>query len=207
MRLRATDYSFHDLLDSAADAAHRAATAFLELSGNFSNVEEQVRAIKAIETEADGITHRLANKIDATFVTPLDKEDLTALMSRLDDITDAIEAAAGRIGLYQLREPRPDMAPMAELLVQVTAVLKQTVAALRTTKSRNAVQEFFVKIHQLENDSDALYRQALATLLNAPGADPISVIKWKEVYDRIEIAIDACEDVANVVESVVVKYA
>jgi predicted phosphate transport protein (TIGR00153 family) len=207
MRLSKQDFSFHELLEAQADAAVRAAQAFHQLSRSFTGVAEQTRAIKQIETEADDITHQLANKISATFITPLDKEDLGILMGRLDDVTDAIEAAAGRILLYQLAEPRPDLEPFAQILAEVAVVLKGAVGALRQKKTRDAMQEYFIEIHRLENESDTLYRKCLGTLLNAPGADPIQVFKWKEIYDRIEIAVDSCEDVANAVESVVVKYA
>ncbi len=207
MRLFGKDLTFYTLLEQQADAAVRAAREFHALTGDFSNLHEHVRKIEDIEHEADDITHQLANKIDATFVTPLDKEDLHALSSGLDDITDFIEAGTGRLAMYRLTEPRPDLEPLVATLVQITEATKEAVAALRHMKGRDAMQSIFIRIHELENQSDEAFRAALADLFNAPNPDVLMVIKWKEIYDRIEIASDKCEDVANVVESVVVKYA
>ncbi|HEX5323537.1 MAG TPA: DUF47 family protein [Capsulimonadaceae bacterium] len=199
--------SFYDLLEAQAVAAQNAAMAFKALGQDFANSAEQSQAIKQIEHDADDLTHTLANKIDSTFVTPLDKEDLRALSGALDDITDLIEAAASRISLYQLSTPRPDVVPMISLLVDITVAVKQSVSVLRHLKNHSDVREIFINVHRIENESDAAFRRALGDLFNAPNADPIMVMKWKEVYDRIEIAVDKCEDVANIVESVVVKYA
>lgn len=199
--------NFYDLLEAQAQAAQKAAKEFLALARDFSHVADLTQKIKEIEREADDITHSLANKIDSTFVTPFDKEDLRALSGALDDITDLIEAAAARIALYKLPWPRPDLVPMVTLLVEITQAVQQTVGVLPHIKNHRQVQETFINVHRIENESDAAYRRALGDLYNAPDADPILVLKWKEVYDRIEIAVDKCEDVANVVESVVVKYA
>jgi len=199
--------AFHTLLEAQADAACRAAEEFAHLAGDFGDIEECARRIKEIEHEADELTHELANKIDATFVTPLDKEDLSALASRLDDVTDAIEEASDRILLYRLNTARPDLVPMAACLIEATAATRAAVGSLRALKGRDALRPILVRVHNAENQGDTLYRRALADLFNADGADPILVMKWKEVYDRIELAYDSCEDVSNVVESVAIKYA
>lgn len=201
------DLTFYTLLEQQAEAAHRAALAFAELCRDFQNLAARARALKDIEHEADALTHQLANKTDSTFVTPLDKEDLQALSSRLDDITDAIEAASGRIALFQLPAPRPDLAPLVAELVEITRRTHEAVSGLRDMRGRSDLHDTLIAIHALENKSDDLFRQALADLFNAPDADPLQVLKWKEVYDRIEMAVDRCEDVASIVESVVVKYA
>jgi len=125
----------------------------------------------------------------------------------LDDITDFVEAASGRIALYQLSVPRPDLPPLVSLLVDTVRATADAVNLLDNPKNRKAFHEALIRIHELENRSDKAFREALATLFNTPGNDAIMVIKWKEIYDRIEIATDKCEDVATVLESVVVKYA
>ncbi|MFZ5775100.1 MAG: DUF47 domain-containing protein [Thermodesulfobacteriota bacterium] len=198
---------FYDLLEKQALAAVEAARQFQGLVGDFANMSRYAARIKEIESEADHITHELANRIDATFVTPLDKEDLHALSSQLDDVTDRIEACTGRMALYQLSHMRPDMEVLVLLLVRITEATLEAVKSLHAKPSRENVQDLFIRIHQIENEHDAAFRKALASLLNAPDADPINVIKWKEVYDRIEAAVDQCEDVAHIIESVVVKYA
>ena len=198
---------FYELLEKQAQAAVDAASEFQLLVNDFANLARYAARIKEIESEADHVTHELANRIDATFVTPLDKEDLHALSSALDDVTDCIEACTGRMALYELKQLRPDLAGLVMLLVQITEATLEAVKILRTKPKRDNVQDLFIHIHQIENEHDAAFRKALATLLNAPDADPINAIKWKAVYDRIEVAVDKCEDVAHVIESVVVKYA
>ncbi len=198
---------FYELLEKQAQAAVDAAKAFQTLVNDFANLSQHAARIKEIESEADHITHELANRIDATFVTPLDKEDLHALSSELDDITDCIEACTGRMALYELKQLRPDLAGLVLLLVQITEATREAVKALRDKPNRDEIQGLFIHIHQIENEHDARFRKALADLLNAPDADPINAIKWKAVYDRIEVAVDKCEDVAHIIESVVVKYA
>jgi uncharacterized protein len=200
-------FNFYNILDAQAEAAHRAAQAFHALSTDFAHLGDHVQQIAQIEREGDELTHQLANKLDATFVTPLDKEDLRAISGALDDVTDMIEAGAQRIILYRLMEPRPDLAPLAGLLVQIAEATKTVVAGLRHRRTRMELHERLIRIHALENESDIAYRQALADLFNAENPDPLMVIKWKEIYDRVETTTDKCEDVANIVESVVVKYA
>lgn len=198
---------FYDLLEKQASAAVNAAKEFYELANDFANLSRYAVKIKEIESDADHITHELANMIDATFVTPLDKEDLRALSSELDDVTDYIEACTGRMALYKLTEARPDLLSLVKMLVSITEAMLEAVKSLRTMPSRDKMRDIFIRMHQIENDHDAAFRKALADLLNASEADPIKVIKWKEIYDRIETSVDKCEDVANTIESVVVKYA
>ena len=207
MRLFGRDQTFYTLLEKQAECAVRAAREFHNLTRNFTTLAERAQRIEDIEHEADDVTHQLANKVDSTFVTPIDKEDLHDLSSGLDDITDQIEAAVGRIALYKLSTPRPDLEPLVALLVEISEATSEAVGQLRHSRQRNAVQDLFVRIHEIENQSDHRFRRALADLFDEPNPDPLMVIKWKEIYDRIEIAVDKCEDVANVIESVVVKYA
>jgi hypothetical protein len=201
------NHIFFELLEKQADATVRAAHEFLKLANDFENLPKYAVRIKEIETEADHITHEMANKIDATFVTPLDKEDLQALSSELDDVTDHIEACTGRMALYQLTQARPDLVSLVTMLVAITEAMLEAVKSLRTMPSRDKMQTLLIRIHKIENDHDAAFRKALADLLNASDANPILVIKWKEVYDRIETSVDKCEDIANIIESVAVKYA
>lgn len=201
------DDVFYDLLEKQADAAHRAAQSLASLAADFGKSDTIAQAMKRIEDEADDLTHQLVNAADARFVTPLDKEDLHRLSNALDTVTDTVEAAGARVALYQLKTPRPDLAPMADLLVAVTGVTRDAVGGLRRLKDHKALEDTLVRIHDLENNSDQLYRTALGTLFNEAGAEPLLVMKWKEIYDRIEVAVDECEDVADILESLVVKYA
>jgi predicted phosphate transport protein (TIGR00153 family) len=201
------DMAFYSLLEQQADAAVATAKEFHTLAGDMTRCDEHVARIEQIERDADNLTHELMNKIDATFVTPLDKEDLRALSSGLDDITDAIEAGTQRIAIYRLTEARDDLAPLLARLVDITVATREIVGQLRDMQNRGAMSPRLIRVHDIENESDKLYRKALTDLFNAPNPDPLNVIKWKEIYDRVEIAVDKCESVADIVESVVVKYA
>jgi predicted phosphate transport protein (TIGR00153 family) len=201
------DNSFFDILDKQAQATVQASEAMLALVQDMGRLNSHVEAIEAIEHMADGLTHQLANKIDSTFVTPLDNDDLHDLSTVLDDVIDFIKAGAKRMRLYRIETARPDIVPMVEVLVQATRGIEAVIATLRQMEQRQKTQPLFVRIHELENRGDDLYCQALADLFNADGADPMLVLKWKEVYDHIENAVDKCEQVASVTESVVVKYA
>ena len=201
------DPVFYDLLEAQAEAAHKAAQAFHSLTQDFGKAEQIAENVKRLESDADNLTHDLVNKSDAKFITPLDKGDMHGLSQALDNVTDTIEAAVSRILLYQIKEVRPDLAAMTERLVQITQATREGVNYLRHMKDHKALEPILVRIHALENENDQLYRQALGTLMNQNGADPILVMKWKEVYDRIEIVADECEHVADLIESLVVKYA
>lgn len=201
------DMAFFDLLDKQAEAAIRAASEFHSLSKDFTTAVRFTDRIKRIEIEADEFTHQLANRLDATFVTPFDKEDLRALSGALDNVTDEIESAASRIVLYRLTKPRSDLAPLVQRLLETTQVTKAAVAALRDVRQLRSNRNMFVEIHRLENDSDVGYRQAISDLFNAIEPEALMVMKWKEIYDRVERAVDMNEDVANIIESVVIKYA
>lgn len=203
------DVEFYRLLEAQAEVAQRAAAAFLQFSQRFSDLEAQAEILKGFEHEGDDLTRQLQSKILSTFITPLDKEDLRALSNALDDVTDGIEAAASRAALYRLEaSPRADLVPMAEILVRMCDLNAQAVGELR--KNIHSSETFSVRvdeIHRLENDGDALHRKALVDLFNAPGADPLLVMKWKEVYDITEDAFDVAENVAKVLGDVLIKYA
>jgi uncharacterized protein Yka (UPF0111/DUF47 family) len=203
----AKELSFFDLLESQAKIAVRAAETFVEMVNDLGKVQTHMDALLAIESEGDDVTHRLQNKLAATFITPLDQEDLSELSHLLDDVTDCIEAVGARMGMYKLTECRPDLGPFATNLLNVTKVTASAVVELHHQFHRSAtLPDVLVKIHTLENESDRQYRAALTKLFDEV-TDPIVILKWKEVYDRVEYAIDRCESVANVVESMIVKYA
>ncbi len=207
MALFSHDPVFYDLLEAQADAAHRAAQSFAALASDFAQADRYAQALKKIESEADDLTHELVNKADARFVTPLDKEDMHRLSESLDSITDHLEAAGARVSLYKLTQARPDLPPLADILVRTTEATRTAVGILRHMKDHKSLEEIFVTIHALENESDQAYRTALGALFNEAGADALHVIKWKELYDRVELTVDECENVADILESLVVKYA
>ena len=201
------DPIFFDLLDKQVQIAQQAAQQFADLGKDFSRREKAAEALMKLESDADEVVHDLVTKADAKFITPFDKEDFHALAHALDDVTDFIEAAGARVALYRLEKPRPDFAPLTDQLRQAVEATAQAVGGLRRLKDHKQMVETFTRLHSLENQNDQVYRKALGDLFNEDGADPLTVIKWKEIYDRIEIATDSCERVADILESMVVKYA
>lgn len=206
MRLFGKDQTTYTLLEQQADAAYRAALAYHALSADFGGLAEYVSQVDEIEHVGDRLTQQFAQKIDSSSGMPISKRDLHALSSQLDDITDYIEAATARIALYRLPSPRPDLEPQVALLVQAARTVCDVIAGLRTARDRAGLQDLFAAMHRIEHESDQVYRQALATLLNSPDQDPILVIKWKEIYDTTEGAVDKCEDATNSVQSILVKH-
>jgi len=203
------DESFFDLLESQATTAVKAAQCFAALVGNLDQVaaQAQSQALTRIEQEGDDLTHRLQNKLSATFITPLDQEDLSGLSHLLDDITDHIESAGARIEIFRLKECRPDFLPFAAKLVEVTQATLGAVAELHGQFTRSdSLPDLLQRIHDLENESDVIYRTALGRLFDET-QEAITILKWKEVYERVEHAIDKCGSIANVIENMIVKYA
>ena len=201
------DPVFFDLLDKQAQIAVQAAQQFAALGKDFGGREQTAQALKKLEADADTVVHELVTKADAKFITPFDKEDFHSLAHALDNLTDFIEAAGARIMIYQLDKPRAEFAPMADLLRQAVEATAQAVSGLRNLKDHKQLDEVAQRIHTLENQTDDAYRTALGAIFNEAGADPLLVMKWKEIYDRIEIAADSCENVADLLGSMVVKYA
>src|SRR6187549_4214754 len=157
--------------------------------------------IKQIETECDGLTHNIIQRLNTTFVVPIDREDIHALATSLDDVMDAIDAAATVIRRYHVAPVRFGARELAQVIAQSTAAVRKAVEAL---EGRKGVHELAVEVNRLENEADRVHDEALTHLFDEE-KDPIAVIKWKEVFDYLEEATDRCEDVANVLEGVVVK--
>ena len=207
MRILPRSTAFFDLFDQHANNLVLISQELRDMLEHFDCLDERQTRIKALEHACDELTHQLATEMHATFVTPLDKEDIAAIASGLDDIADYVDAASVRISLYQIPESSAESRDLAELLVRSTEVLRGAVGCLRNNKNRDQVIRACRELHTLENESDAVYRRALGKLFNTPGIDPILVLKWKEIYERIEMAVDKCEDVSNVLEAIQLKYA
>jgi predicted phosphate transport protein (TIGR00153 family) len=159
--------------------------------------------IKEIEHKCDFLTHEIIQRLHRTFVTPLDREDIHTLARSLDDVMDAIDASAAIVRLYQIGVVRPDARELARIIM---ASADQVVKAIKALERRKGVAEPAVEINRLENEADRAHQNAVRRLFEEE-RDPIVIIKWKEILDFLEDATDRCEDVANVLEGVVVKHA
>jgi hypothetical protein len=162
----------------------------------------KVAAIKDIEHQCDASTRSIMDRLNRTFVTPLDREDIHALASSLDDVMDAIDAAAAVIKLYRISEVRPGARRLAEIVADSTDRVNDAMVAL---ERRDGILELVGRVSQLEHEADRVHQDAVVALFDEE-KDPIAVIKWKEILDFLEAATDRCEDVANLLEGVVVKH-
>ena len=202
------DQALYELLERQANVATRSAEAFLELVRDFGNLPKHCKILEDLEHEGDATTHDLQNRIATTFITPLDKEDLRELSTALDDVTDLIEAAAARADIYGLKSARPDLEELALLLVETTSLTEEAVGGIRNGFRKNHnLREILKDIHTAENRADKAFREALKLLFIEEASDPLMVIKWKEMYDRIETATDKCENIAAIVGTIIDKYA
>lgn len=197
---------FYDLFERATAKVVEGAQLLDALVKDFRDVSMKAKRIKDVEHEGDLITHETIEKLNKTFVTPLDREDIHSLICALDDILDFIEAAAERLSLYRVSEVRPEVVLLTDILLRAVHEVQQAVAKLRKLKTADSVMKNCVEIKRLENESDFASRSAIAKLFE-PGSDPLEVMKWKEIYDCVENGVDRCEDAANVIEGVVLKNA
>jgi hypothetical protein len=162
--------------------------------------------IKQAETAADGITHDTIKSLHENWITPFDRDDIHSLISRMDDVLDLIEAAAERIVLFQVAVAPPEAMELSKLLVQSCEALGKAIALLSTMTRAPEILELCVEVNRLENAADSVHRRAMADLFKA-GNDPLMVMKWRDILDDLESATDRCEDVANILEGVVLEYA
>ena len=195
---------FFDLFDEQGRNIVKAAELLVELGSRHSEAAELCSQIEEVEHEGDITTHEIADRLNRTFVTPFDHEDIHALAGRLDDVLDNIEATADRMYLYEAGEPTPEMMNLADTLLEAAKMLAKAVGGLGDMKNARRTLDYCIEIHRLENIGDEQSRRALANLFQ--GTDALYALKWKEIYDHVENAIDKCEDVASIVEGIVVKH-
>jgi predicted phosphate transport protein (TIGR00153 family) len=177
------------------------AKALVEMLENYRDPAIQAENIKTIEHRGDTITHGIMTQLNQTFITPFDREDIHALCSKIDDVLDLTDAVAGRLVIYRVDRIRPGVVDLARILALATT---EVVAAVRALEKPNDILKHCIEINRLENDGDRLCRTLIAKLFEEE-KDPVEIIKWKEIIEVLENAIDKCEDVANVIESVVLK--
>jgi predicted phosphate transport protein (TIGR00153 family) len=197
---------FFDQFEDAAKNAHLGALALVDLLEDFRGVPEKVRKIKDIEHAGDKITHATIEKLNQTFITPLDREDIHELICRIDDIIDLIDSAAARMYLYKIDRPTEDAKALARVLMKATKIIIDLLPKMRNLKLSTSLLQDCIEIHTQENEGDRIEQHALASLFEN-GQDPIFIIKWKDIYEELESATDRCEDVANVIEGIVLKNA
>src|SRR6266542_4128374 len=176
------------------------------LLDDFTDVPRKCQAIKDVEHRGDDITHKAFARLHTQFITPFDRSEIHRLLSRIDDVLDLADAASERLGLYEIVTVLPDARELAGVLVAAAETMQQAVRGLRDIKNPAQVLEACKQVNVCENQGDSLVRRAIANLFKG-AHDPLFVMKWKEILDLIEDAIDRAEDVANVIEGVVLEHA
>jgi hypothetical protein len=197
------DRAFFDLFNQAGQNTVRAAQLLARMLGNWPEEAGLAREILLAEQEGDRITHDLIHRLNSTFVTPIDGEDIYSLAKEVDDIVDYTEETADFMGLYRIEAAMEQSVALADVLVKSCEQLAEALARLRGFKN---LEQYWIEIHRLENDGDRLYRDAVASLF-ADGIDPMVVIRWRDIFLRLERAIDATEAAATTLEGIVIKNA
>jgi len=203
------DDKFFKLFERDVDNLLAAAALFRDLMTPAMSKEERlqkIRRIEELEHKGDEITHTIFSEVGASFITPFDREDITALASKLDDILDYLQGAAGRIVLYRVEKIGEDHEQLARMIYDSVVELHKAIPLLRDFTNADTIRECLVKINSVENEADALFERAIGRLFDSC-TDPIELIKTKEVLVSLETATDQCEDAANVIESIMVKNA
>jgi uncharacterized protein len=195
------DREFFDLFEEAGGNILRAADLLEQMLRDFPEHADLARDILICEQEGDRITHDIIHRLHQTSATPIDREDIYALASALDDVVDFTEEVADYLGLYSVEAPFEQAQQLARVLHEAARQIDEAVPRLREFKD---ISRYTVEIHRLENDGDRITRDAMASLFDE-GVDPMVVIRWKDIYERLESAIDATEHVANIVEGITIK--
>jgi hypothetical protein len=200
------DDDFFALFERHAALTVEGAKEMQRLVQGGQNVRMLAARITEIEHETDVITHACVERLHKTFITPFDRDDIHRLITRMDDVMDYIESAAISVMLYELSEMTAPARELADVLVRSTESVAVAVSGLKNVKQSQAILDACIEVNRLENEGDEILRGALADLFRE-AKDPLMVLKWKEVYEALENATDRCEDVANVIEGVVLEHA
>ena len=203
---KSKDEIFFDLFYEISDLTCTAAKKLNDLMKNYENVGEKIKAIEDIEHACDQKVHDIVRLLNKSFITPIDQEDINELAKKIDNIIDAIEDTAYRFQMFKIQSITSEAVALSDLVVQCTEELKNIMTELRNMKTSKTLVMKVIEVNRIENEGDDIYRKAMMSLFSN-GMETIDVIKWKEIYDFIENSIDACEDVANIVEGIVMKNA
>ena len=203
LRLIPRDERFYDMFIEDAANVLGGARLLEAMLRSYDVLERRAGEIRDAEHRGDEISHHIGHRLEATFVTPFDREEIHALISGLDDVLDLIEEAADTFVLYRIDAPTGVAIQQASIIVQQCEQLHEALVHLREYKG---LEKYWIEVHRLENEGDRIARQAIADLFDG-GTDAVAIIRWKDVYGLLESTIDKCEDVANIIERITIKHA
>ena len=198
------DTVFYDLFEKLATHVVSVSEHLRRMARSFPDTAGHIQLIRQEEHEADELAHTALDRLDRTFITPFDREDIHMLVGGLDDIVDTVDALAKRFPLYHVVKMEPAFVKQTDTLVQSAVALSEAVHRLRKSRKLSQLSDKLIEIHHLENVGDDQNHAAMSELFSG-SIDPLTVMKWKELYDLVESAIDGCEDVGNTLERIVLK--
>ena len=199
------DEKFFDLFDQQARSIQEAAKQFVDLVQDWNDKHPGIARLRDLEHECDITTHEIMDKLNRTFVTPIDREDIHALAKELDDVVDIIQAVSERMLLFNITKTTDELAELAKTLEEAVSNVSKALTSIRELNRPRRILDYCIEINRLENRGDRTSEKAIGALFHN-NLDPMEVIKWKEIYDATESAIDKCEDIANIIEGIVVKH-
>ncbi len=198
---------FYDLFIQSADYFHKGALIINEVMRDYSDADEKMRVITDLEHAADDINDKIIDKLNHTFITPIDREDIYAIANGLDDGVDFLQGTLQRTIMYRIKEIRPTALKMSELLIEATVEIKEAFSLLHKLQHREKkILEHTANVCKIESRGDKLYREEVARLFSSEH-DPVEIIKWKDILEYLEDTLDHCETVADIIRGVVMKYA
>jgi len=200
------NYRFFDLLHDSAKNLVETGDALLDLMEHYQNVEMKTAHIRELEHKGDAITHEIMARLHKTFVTPIEREDIARLADRLDDVMDHIEEATAAMKIYEVSGPTTHSVEMADIVRLMTVKVEEAISRLPDHRRLRDILPYCVELNRLENVADELFRKAMAELFHSEIA-PAEIIKWRDIYRQLEAATDRCEDVANLLEGIVLRHA
>ena len=195
------DEDFFKLFRKQGNLAREGCEQLHEMMTRFDDLDERARRLKEVEHQGDLVTHEIFERLNRTFITPLEREDIHALASGLDDVLDSVEAIGSRIVMFNIKAATPEAIELSRILVQCGVQLEHALEHLKDFKN---LMSFTIELNRLENEADQISRQVVADLFSGKH-EFLDVLRWKEIYGRLESAADQCEDVANTIEAIVIK--
>jgi uncharacterized protein len=199
------EMNYFDVLITAIQYSHQTATQLIDLFADYVNVPQKANAIHDLEHAADHECHRLCDALNIAFITPIDREDIYALIKSIDDITDLIEDVANRFDMFNVSKVRPEAIKLGQMMERATKMLSELMVSFKNYKKNKAqIHELVKGVNSIEEEGDRLYRDMVKGLFLYE-KDVLEVIKWKDIYDDMENVLDACEDVADIIQGVVMK--
>ncbi len=201
LRLFPREEDFFELFKRQAATVHQGCELLAYMVRDYKDIEQKAKVLREVEHQGDQITHEIFERLNRTFITPLEREDIHALAGRLDDVLDSVEAIANRFVLLRIARPTAQCIAMVDIIDKAADEIVKAVDRLKDLKT---LMTFTIEINRLENEADTISREVLAELFNG-GHDVMDVLRWKEIYGRLEATADQCEDIANIIESIVLK--